>query len=143
MSAEDQPVFIDTNVLVYAHDASGGAKAQRAREVVERLWETGGGCVSVQVLQEFFATVTRKVPHPLTARRASRIIEDLAGWRVHAPQARDVLAAIEIHVHNRISFWDALIVRSALQLGCSEILSEDLNPGPLAAGVSVRNPFAS
>jgi predicted nucleic acid-binding protein len=140
-SAEDSLVFIDTNVLVYAHDASGGQRASRAREIVEQSWETGGACVSVQVLQEFFVTVTRKVPRPLTPRRASRIVENLTGWRVHAPQPEDVLAAIDIHVRSRIPLWDALIVRSALQLGCREILSEDLNPGPVHPGIRVRNPF--
>jgi len=143
MNDDAHLVFVDTNVLVYAHDASGGVKTERARTVVERLWESGLGCVSVQVLQEFFVTVTRKVPHPLTARRASGIIENLTGWRVHSPKPEDVLAAIEIHTQRRISFWDALIVRSAVQLGCKEILSEDLNPGSLQHGLSIRNPLAS
>lgn len=143
MSGDADLVFVDTNILVYAHDASGGVKADRARQVLEALWESTSGCVSVQVLQEFFVTVTRKVPHPLAAGRASAIIEDLAGWRVHSPKPEDVLAAIEIHTRRRISFWDALIVRSAIQLGCRQILSEDLNPGPVLPGLSIRNPLAS
>jgi predicted nucleic acid-binding protein len=143
MTGDADLVFVDTNILVYAHDSSGGAKADRARRVLEGLWETASGCVSVQVLQEFFVTVTRKVPHPLTASRASAIVENLTGWRVHSPKAEDVLAAIEIHTRRRISFWDALIVRSAVQLGCRQILSEDLSPGPVQAGLSVRNPLAS
>lgn len=143
MSAEAAPVFIDTNVLVYAYDASAGAKAARARELIRELWESGGACLSIQVLQEFFVTITRKVPAPLEPRKAAQIVEDLTRWRVHSPEPHDVLEAIDVHLQSRISLWDALIVRSALQLGCREILSEDLSPGEVHPGVKVRNPFAA
>ena len=143
MSAEPAPPFVDTNVLVYAYDASAGTKATLARNLLRELWESGGACLSIQVLQEFFVTITRKVPKPLERRRAARIVEDLTRWRVHSPQSIDVLEAIEVHLRSRISLWDAMIVRSALQLGCREILSEDLSPGPVHRGVTVRNPFAS
>jgi predicted nucleic acid-binding protein len=142
MTAERPAIFVDTNVLVYAHDSSGGTRASVAKDVLAGLWSKGGGCLSIQVLQEFFVTITRKVPHPLTARRAVRIVADMAMWRVHSPRAEDVLAAIDIQLRSRISLWDALIVQSALQLGCREILSEDLNPGPVHPGIRVRNPFA-
>jgi len=142
MNAEASRVFLDTNVLVYAYDASAGEKASRAGALVNELWESGGACLSVQVLQEFFVTITRKVPRPLEPRRAAQVVEDLARWRVHAPGSGDVLEAIEIHLTRRISLWDALIVRSALQLGCREILSEALSPGAVHPGVRVRNPFA-
>ena len=62
---------------------------------------------------------------------------------MHAPGPSDVLEAIEVHLQSRISLWDALIMRSALQLGCREILSEDLAPGEVNPGVRVRNPFAA
>lgn len=143
MRTDEHLVFVDTNILVYAHDSSGGVKTERARGIIEELWDSGEGCLSIQVLQEFFVTVTRKVPHPLPARRAAKIVEDLAGWRVHSPGPEDVLASIEIHLKRRISLWDALIIRSAVQLGCREILSEDLNPGPLQPGLSLRNPLVS
>ena len=54
--------FVDTNVLVYAHDVTAGDKHSRARALVEELWDTREGCLSVQVLQEFFVTTTRKIP---------------------------------------------------------------------------------
>lgn len=133
--------FVDTNVLVYAHDVTAGDKHTRARALVEELWDTREGCLSVQVLQEFFVTTTRKIPRPLDAPAAARIIDDLAHWRVHAPDAGDVLAAIDIHQRTGPSFWDAMILRSANELGCQTLHSEDLHHGQEYEGVQVRNPF--
>ncbi len=133
--------FVDTNVLVYAHDVTAGDKHGRARALLEELWDTREGCLSVQVLQEFFVTTTRKIPKPLEAPAAGQIINDLALWHVHAPAARDVLAAIDIHQQSGASFWDAMIIRSAQELGCQTLYSEDLNPGQTYAGVRVSNPF--
>jgi len=133
--------FVDTNVLVYAHDVTAGDKHGRARALLEELWDTREGCLSVQVLQEFFVTTARKIPKPLEAPTAGQIINDLALWHVHAPAARDVLAAIDIHQQSGASFWDAMIIRSAQELGCQTLYSEDLNPGQTYAGVRVSNPF--
>jgi predicted nucleic acid-binding protein len=133
--------FVDTNVLVYAHDVTAGDKRDRARALLEELWDIREGCLSVQVLQEFFVTTTRKIPKPLEAPAAGQVINDLALWHVHAPAARDVLAAIDIHQQTGASFWDAMIIRSAQELGCQTLYSEDLNPGQAYAGVRVSNPF--
>ena len=133
--------FVDTHVLVYAHDVTAGDKRARARALIEELWDTREGCLSVQVLQEFFVTTTRKIPKPLDARSAAQIIDDLAHWHVHAPAAGDVLAAIDLHQRAGTSFWDAMIIRSAKELGCGILHSEDLNPGQEYEGVLVRNPF--
>jgi len=133
--------FLDTNVLVYAHDVTAGDKHSRARALVEELWETRQGCLNVQVLQEFFVTTTRTIPRPLEAPAAARIIDVLAHWHVHAPAAADVLAAIDIHQRTGASFWDAMILRSAKELGCQTLHSEDLNPGQAYEGVQVLNPF--
>ena len=96
--------FVDTNILVYAHDVTAGDKHSRARALVEELWDTRQGCLSVQVLQEFFVTTTRKIPKPLDAPAAAQIIDDLAHWHVHAPAVSDVVAAIEIHQRTGASF---------------------------------------
>jgi predicted nucleic acid-binding protein len=141
MSADGRS-FVDTNVLVYAYDETAGAKRDTARTLLERLWETRRGCVSVQVLQELFVTLTRKVPAPLATATATRVVEDVAEWKIHAPDARDVLAAIRFHGRHRISFWDAMIVQSATQLGCDVLYSEDLNAGQRYDGVLVVDPFA-
>jgi predicted nucleic acid-binding protein len=137
----DSRSFIDTNVLVYAYDTTAGAKRERARSLLADLWRSGDGCLSVQVLQEFFVNVTRKVPRPLDPEPAAAIIADLSRWRVHSPDAGDVLAAVDLHRRDGISFWDAMILRSASTLGCRTLYSEDLNHGQRYDGVQVRNPF--
>jgi predicted nucleic acid-binding protein len=135
--------FVDTNILIYAHDDSAGGKRDQARVLVEQLWESRDGCLSVQVLQEFFVNVTRKIAKPLDAETAKEIIADLSRWYLHVPAADDVLAAIGIHQHTGISLWDAMIVRSAAEIGCTVLYSEDLNAGQQYAGVRVENPFQS
>ena len=133
--------FVDTNVLVYAHDTSAGAKHQRAKALIQDLWERQAGCLSVQVLQELYVTLTGKVAQPPPEETALQIIRDLSFWRIHAPNAEDVLGAIALRRRYAISFWDAMILWSAAQLGCSVIWSEDLNPGQSYADVQVVNPF--
>ena len=142
MSAEIGPCFVDTNVLVYAHDRTAGDKGTRARELVQELWRSGEGCLSVQVLQELFVTLTRKVPRPLGVDEAAVVVSDFSAWRTHAPNSADVVAAIDIHRLSRISFWDAMIVRSAAKLVCPVLYSEDLDDGQVYEGVSVVDPFS-
>jgi predicted nucleic acid-binding protein len=98
--------------------------------------------VSVQVLQEFFVTVTKKVPRPLTVEAAASRIRELAAWRVFTPTADDVLDAIGLHARVRIGFRDAMIVVAAAESGCDVLWTEDLNDGQLLRGVRIRNPFA-
>ncbi len=133
--------FVDTNVLVYAHDDSAGSKRDQARALVEQLWGSRDGCLSVQVLQEFFVTVTRKIAKPVDAETAKAIVADYSRWYLHVPAADDVLAAIGIHQRTGISFWDAMIVRSAAEIGCTVLYSEDRNAGQEYSGVRVENPF--
>lgn len=142
MSAEPAREFVDTNVFVYAYDGGAGAKSERARELIVGLWRSGQGCLSLQVLQELYVTLTRKVPKPMAAAGASALIEDLSRWTLHEPVRADVLAAIDLHRKKRISFWDALILQSARQLGCQTIWSEDLNAGQVFGAMRVRSPFA-
>jgi predicted nucleic acid-binding protein len=133
--------FVDTNILLYAHDDSAGTKHHQARTLVEQLWNSREGCLSVQVLQEFFVNVTRKIPKPLSPDTAKEIIADLSHWHVHVPAADDVLGAISIHQRAGISFWDSMIVRSATEMGCDVLYSEDLNAGQDYFGVRAENPF--
>jgi predicted nucleic acid-binding protein len=97
--------------------------------------------LSVQVLQEFYVSVTRKVAHPLSPEQAASTIADLAVWHVHRPGAEDVLDAIRLQERYQTSFWDAMIVTSAIQLGCEVLWSEDLNAGQVYDTVRVVNPF--
>jgi predicted nucleic acid-binding protein len=133
--------FVDTNILIYAHDRSAGVKHTRARELVRELWQSGEGCLSIQVLQEFYVNVTQKVAKPLTPDVAVQIIGDLSAWQVHRPSVEDILDAIVLQRRYPISFWDAMIVASAIQLGCQTLWSEDLNPGQVYGTVTVTSPF--
>jgi predicted nucleic acid-binding protein len=141
MSEPENLQFVDTNVLLYAHDRSAGEKHLRARELVTGLWESGEGCLSIQVLQEFYVNVTRKVAKPLTPEAAAQIIADLSVWQMHRPGVEDVLDAIRLQSRYQISFWDAMIIASALQSGCQTIWSEELNPGQTYDQVKVLSPF--
>ena len=105
--------FFDTNVLVYADDKAAPAKQRRALELVAEHRRAGTGVVSMQVLQEYFVTVTRKLQ--VDAKIARRKVELLAEFDVAAPEVADILAAIDLHRLHGFSFWDALVVRSAKQ----------------------------
>jgi predicted nucleic acid-binding protein len=142
MNAESQREFVDANVLVYALDSSAGPKQQGAQALLERLWESNTGCLSVQVLQEFFVTVTKKVAEPLPIDDATARVRELAAWRVFAPTADDVLAAIGLHSQTKIGLWDAMIVLAAAESGCDVLWTEDLSDGQLLRGVRIRNPFS-
>jgi len=143
MSAEPGLQFVDTNVLVYAHDRSAGPKHPRALGLIEDLWRSHQGCLSIQVMQEFYVITTQKMAKPLDRATAARILRDLTRWRLHAPVAEDVLGAISLQERYRTSFWDAMILWSAQQLGCSTVWSEDLSEAQDYAGLQVVNPFRS
>jgi predicted nucleic acid-binding protein len=141
MNAADTLQFVDTNILIYAHDRSAGVKHERARQLLAALWENRTGALSIQVLQEFYVNVTQKVAKPLTPEVAAQIISDLAAWQVHQPVVDDVLDAIHFQTRHQLSFWDAMILASAVALGCEIVWSEDLNPGQRYDTVMVTNPF--
>jgi predicted nucleic acid-binding protein len=113
----------------------------RARDLVHSLWQSGTGCLSIQVLQEFYVNVTQKVAKPLTPNVTAQIIADLSTWNVHRPGIEDVLDAIQLQRRYQISFWDAMIVASAIQLSCDTIWSEDLNTNQVYDTVTVTSPF--
>jgi predicted nucleic acid-binding protein len=134
--------FVDSNVLIYAHDVDSSRKQQLAEQVLTRLWAEGTGVLSVQVLQEFYYNATRKRAVPLAKPTARRIVQVYAKWCL-VTTAADILAAQEIEVETHINFWDALIVATAVSAGAETILSEDLNPGQRIAGLLIENPFAA
>jgi predicted nucleic acid-binding protein len=141
MSEPRSPQFVDTNILIYAHDISAGEKHIRAKELMLDLWQSGEGCLSIQVLQEFYVNVTQKVAKPLPTEAAAQIVADLSVWEVHRPGTEDVLDAIRLQKRYQIAFWDAMILVSALRLGCQVLWSEDLNPGQVYDQVEVQSPF--
>jgi predicted nucleic acid-binding protein len=131
--------FFDTNVLLYADDESAPVKQRRSRDLVAEHRRDGTGVISLQVLQEYFVNVTRKLG--VDPRIARRKLELLAELDVAVPQVPDVLAAIDLHRLHGFSFWDALILRTAQQAGCSVLLSEDFQHGREIDGIAIINPF--
>jgi len=140
-SQAEQLRFIDTNILVYAYDRSAGRKHTAAAQLVDQCWDDENGCLSIQVLQEFYVTVTRKIAKPLENQAARQLIADLAHWRIHVPEANDVLLAIDMQHTYSLSFWDTMILQSATKLGCRQLVSEDLSHGETYGAVQVINPF--
>ena len=138
---QGEKVFLDTNIIIYAYDVSAGEKHEIAREVMVNLWDTESGVVSTQVLQEFFVSVTRKIPKPLDVKSAKDIINDLLKWDVVLNDGDCILDAIDIHLRYKYSFWDSMIIRAAIKGAVSLILSEDLSDGQIINGIEIKNPF--
>ena len=139
MSAE--LAFVDTNVLLYAHDRSAGRKHEVAQALVSELWGSRRGALSTQVLQEFYVNATRKLPKPLPAPRARLIVARYANWAVHQVEPSDIISASELEKRHRQSFWDALVIVSATRLGAVTLLTEDLQHGRRIAGLTIVDPF--
>jgi predicted nucleic acid-binding protein len=131
--------FFDTNILVYADDKSAPRKQRRAIELVAEHRRERTGVVSLQVLQEYFVTVTKKFA--VEAAIARRKVELLSEFDVSAPGVNDILAAIDLHRLHGFSFWDALILRSAKEAGCRILFSEDFQARREIDGLVVVNPF--
>jgi predicted nucleic acid-binding protein len=133
--------FVDTNILVYAHDRSAGSKHQQAARLVGDLWDSGDGVVSTQVLQELCASLRRKIARPLAAEEVRQIVSDYATWQLVVNTAESILYALEIEAKYKISFWDALVVQAADDAGAAVLYSEDLARGQKYGPVRVVNPF--
>jgi len=131
--------FLDTNVLLYADDFDSPAKQKRAENLIEHLISTRTGCVSMQVLQEYFSTATRKLR--MSPNFARRKIELYTGFNVLTLQPVDLFAAIDLHRDHQFSIWDALIVRAALISDCEILYSEDMQDGQRIDGLTIVNPF--
>jgi predicted nucleic acid-binding protein len=136
------PSFVDTNVLVYAEDRDAGRKHEIARELVVTLWNDRSGVLSVQVLQELYVTLIRKVRRPLAPARAAEIVREYLTWRVVDNDGDLLVAAMGLQQRATLSFWDALVVEAASAAGCERLYSEDLNPRQRFGAVEVVNPFA-
>jgi predicted nucleic acid-binding protein len=131
--------FVDTNVLIYAHEHGSGRKYDRSLELLARLFERGEGALSIQVLAEFYAVATKKLR--MENEEAEAVIINLRSWSIHRPSHEDLLRASNLHRRYKIAWWDAMIVNSAIELGCSILWTEDLSPNQRYETVMVRNPF--
>ena len=135
------PVFVDTNVLVYARDASDLEKQAAAAAWIEHLWTSANGRLSVQVLQEYYVTVTRKLDPGLSPDETREDIRDLAAWRPVRIDEAIVEAAWRIEDRFQLSFWDSLIVAAAQAADCETLLTEDLQHGLDIDGLQIVDPF--
>lgn len=133
--------FVDTNVLMYAHDSAAGEKHQRAKVLVEKLWETRAGVVSTQVLQELAVNLRRKAKKPLDAKATREVVSDYLTWQVVVNGGYSILEALDLEAKYQISFWDALILEAAQVSGAEVLYSEDLSDGQAYGAVRVINPF--
>ena len=136
-------VFVDTNVLVYAHDASETARQPIAEATLAELWDRRAGALSTQVLQEFYVVATRKFDPPMPGREARDLVDAYSHWQLVQIDVPLILAASQLEERHTLSFWDALIVEAARRAGATRLVTEDLQTGRRIAGVLIDNPFAS
>lgn len=141
MSGTSDRTFVDTNVLIYAHDVDAGRKREVAQDLLRALWIERAGILSTQVLQEFYVNATRKIRKPLTKPEARSVVDTYAPWCVEGTTVNDLATAFQIEDQARIGFWDALIIAVAARGGARRVVSEDLNAGQSIAGITIYNPF--
>jgi predicted nucleic acid-binding protein len=135
--------FVDTNILIYAHDADAGAKHERARTLLQELWRTRSGVVSTQILQELVVNLRRKTRQPPGAKATRDIITDYLSWHVVVNDGDSILEALAVEERYQISFWDALMIQAARASGAEVLYSEDLSDGQFYGSVRVINPLRS
>ena len=133
--------FVDTNILLYGHDRDAGSKHDRAKQLLINLWNEGNGCLSTQVLQEFFVNVTKKIPQPISTSIAREIMRTYLPWVRVATDGEMAIRASEIADTWQTSFWDGMIIAAAERSGATELLSEDMQSGQRIAGILITNPL--
>ena len=133
--------FVDTNILIYAYDTEAGNKHESCKSIIRELWNDGNGVISTQVMQEFYVNVTRKIPKTLSFEQAQRILTQYEAWQVETIDAPLVNFASKIQERNQLSFWDSLIIATAVQGNVKILYSEDLNVGQIIEGIEIVNPM--
>jgi len=136
-------IFVDTNILVYAHDLDAGNKHEVAAKLISQLWESRNGVLSTQVIQECYVTLTKKVVRPLGKVAVRRLLQSYFSWEIAVNDLLAILQASEIEEAHNLSFWDALIVAAASSKNVAAILTEDLSHGQYIEGILIQNPFVS
>ena len=133
--------FVDTNILLYAHDRDAGPKRAVAARLLATLWEEHRGIVSPQVLQEFLVNALCKLKNPLNLAQARDIVRSYGLWVTHDASVAHILRALELMELTGYSFWDSQIIASAEAAGAETLYSEDMQDGRAIAGLIIRNPF--
>jgi predicted nucleic acid-binding protein len=138
---QDNKIFVDTNIIIYAFDMTAGKKHEIAKKILVDLWDSGRGIISTQVLQEFYVNAVQKIPRPISKDQAKEIIRDFLRWQVVINTGVSIVGAIDIGFRYGFSFWDALIIEAALSGSADLLLSEDLQDGQNINGLIIQNPF--
>ena len=133
--------FVDTNILVYAHDASESGKQPIAEALLRQLWRQGTGVLSTQVLQEFYVVATRKYDPPMSRDLARRLVAHYANWRVIGVDLPLIVSASELEEMHSLSFWDALVVEAARRAGATRLATEDMQDGREFGDLRIHDPF--
>ncbi len=136
-------IFVDSNILIYAHDSDAGGRQRRAAAALAQLWDLRAGCLSTQVLQEFYVNVTQKIKSPLPKSAAREVVRNYAPWVHSLITPATVLRASDIGETWLLSFWDSMILAAAEQSAAAQLFSEDLNHGAIIAGIKIVNPLLS
>ena len=133
--------FVDTNILMYAHDRSTGERHVRASGLIQQLWNSGTGVVSTQVLQELCVNICRKATRPLSPDETRDLVRDYTNWEVVVNDADSILEALALERRFSLCFWDALIIHAAEKSGAETIYSEDLAHGQVYGSTRIVDPF--
>ncbi len=133
--------FVDSNVLVYAHDRSEVRKQPVAQALLEELWANRTGTLSTQILQEFYVVATRKFSPPMSRRAAREIVALYGTWPLVQVDLPLILMASQLEERHKLSFWAALVVEAARRAGATRLVTEDLQGGRTISGVRIENPF--
>jgi len=133
--------FVDTNILVYAHDVFSGIKHERARSLIENLWINDRGVLSTQVLKELCVSLQRKSVYKFTVEEIQSLISDFKSWQIVVNTPDSIIEALTIQAHYQVSFWDALIIQAAEISGAAILYTEDLSDGQTYGSVYVVNPL--
>lgn len=131
--------FVDTNILIYAHDANAFRKGEPSIELISRLAADGVGAVSIQVLAEFYNVALRKLQ--LESETAEAIVRDFADWRLHSPDHASIISAIQLQRRYQLAWYDAMILNSAIESDCSVLWTEDFQDGQRFGDLVIRNPY--
>lgn len=133
-------IFIDTNILIYSIDKNDYQKLETSRLVISELTQHQAAVISTQVINEFYVVATKKLKSDALA--VKRLISSFNQFEIVNPDIEIIKDAIDISILNKISYWDALILSSALSAKCNSVYSEDMNDGQLINGIKIINPFS-
>lgn len=134
-------MFVDTNILVYAHDTSEKEKQRVAKQLVDELWESKRGALSTQVLQEFYVVTTGKFEPPMSRKEARELVSNYGEWKLVRIDLLLIVNASKLEEKHQLSFWDALIIEAARRSGATRLFTEDIPSSLSIEGIAMENPF--